>query len=114
VCLIPVRDKQFVRSKPHRFNGTTVFTGLNTIEKAFSEEVIAYWLSFVRAGNPNTYRLSKSPIWHNYSIRNPWRVVLVQDPNNQTTKSGVWMERTPDVESQRCRFIASKVEHEQA
>lgn len=28
-----------------RFNGSTVFTGLNPVETAFSEELIAYWVS---------------------------------------------------------------------
>jgi carboxylesterase type B len=98
----------------YRVNGTTTFTGLNAIEEAFAEEMIAYWLSFVRTGNPNTYRLSKSPIWYSYSISNPVRAVLAQEPNNVTKKSGVWLESTPDVESERCRFIATKVEREQA
>ncbi|CAG8632426.1 10994_t:CDS:2, partial [Acaulospora colombiana] len=32
-------------------------------QKSFAKELIAYWLSFVRSGDPNTYALPDSPKW---------------------------------------------------
>lgn len=97
-----------------RFNGTAIFTPFTPVETAFSEELIAYWLSFVRAGDPNTYKLARSPYWTGYSPFYPARVVLTQDPNNSTTVSGVTVEDVSNIESQRCRLVGSKAQDEQA
>lgn len=76
----------------------------------FASELIAYWLSFVRAGNPNTYKLDMSPTWQQYREVNPVRMVLMQDPQNMTVVSGSYMERQPDTETVRCEFAISKVD----
>lgn len=94
-----------------RFNGTTVFTGLNAVETAFSEELIAYWLSFVRSGDPNTFKLARSPFWPKYN--GGLRPVLQQDPNNSTTHSGIFVEKEPADETKRCEFVLSKAGHEE-
>ncbi|KAF8532038.1 alpha/beta-hydrolase, partial [Gautieria morchelliformis] len=90
------------------FNGSTVFTGLNPVEQAFSEELIAYWLSFVRSSDPNTHRLSRSPEWPAFSLpplsNQGKRQVLQQEPNNTTVTSGVISEVEPQLEAQRCEF----------
>lgn len=89
---------------------------MTPVEKAFAAELIAYWLSFVRSGDPNTHKLDRSPIWPEYFTTGPdlkQRIVLQQDPNNLTTVSGSFQEMEPVVESGRCAFVASKVEHEQ-
>ncbi|KAJ7744620.1 alpha/beta-hydrolase [Mycena metata] len=89
-------------------NGSTVFTPMNAIEKSFAEELIAYWLSFVRAGDPNTYKLARAPVWTQYTgVKS--RIVLQQQPQNITTKSGSFIEVEPAAESQRCSFVASQV-----
>ncbi|KAI5118950.1 hypothetical protein M0805_006296 [Coniferiporia weirii] len=92
-------------------NGSTVFTGLDRVETAFSEELIAYWLSFVRSENPNTFKLARSPSWPDFS--SGIRSVLQQDPGNTTTTSGIYIEDEFAGDSSRCAFVASKVSHMQ-
>ncbi|KLO17165.1 alpha/beta-hydrolase [Schizopora paradoxa] len=91
------------------FNGSTVFTGLNAVETAFSEELIAYWLSFVRAENPNTFKLARSPEWPGFQTNQ--RTVLQEDPGNSTVKSGVFVETEFAGDASRCAFVAAKSEH---
>ncbi|KAE8440962.1 hypothetical protein EG329_006151 [Mollisiaceae sp. DMI_Dod_QoI] len=38
--------------------------------------VQSYWISFVRALNPNTFRLAGTPIWESWTIDSPRRIVL--------------------------------------
>lgn len=47
-------------------NGTVVFDSFNQSEAAFAEELIAYWLSFVETGDPNSGKLDRSPQWPEY------------------------------------------------
>ncbi|KIK34881.1 hypothetical protein CY34DRAFT_812584 [Suillus luteus UH-Slu-Lm8-n1] len=92
------------------FNGSTTFTPQTPAELAFASELIAYWLSFVRTGNPNTYKLDQSPVWEQYTEFNPVRMVLMQDPHNMTTVSGSYVERQPFAEAARCAFAISMVQ----
>ena len=85
---------------------------MTPVEVAFSEELIAYWLSFVRSGDPNTHKLARSPTWSPYLTHNKSRIVFQQDPQNTTTHSGCYNEYEPSKESQRCQFVMSKVAHE--
>ncbi|KAL0578093.1 hypothetical protein V5O48_003911 [Marasmius crinis-equi] len=96
-------------------NGTTTFTPMTPVETAFAEELIAYWLSFVRAGDPNTFKLSRSPTWPQYTLASTGkrRIVLQEDPGNTTTRSGSFIEQEPANESRRCAVVASKSEQEQ-
>ncbi|KAF9224779.1 alpha/beta-hydrolase [Gyrodon lividus] len=97
------------------FNGTTTFTFQTPAELAFASELIAYWLSFVRSGNPNTYKLDMSPAWERYTPTNKVRMVLMQDFQNQNlmTVSRSYMEEQPTGEGSRCAFAISKVIHTQ-
>ncbi|KZT22324.1 alpha/beta-hydrolase [Neolentinus lepideus HHB14362 ss-1] len=95
------------------FNGTSEFTTQTPAELAFASELIAYWLSFVRSGNPNTYKLDSSPHWSQYSVTNRTRIVLQQGSENLLSTTGSYMEFEPAEESLRCAFVASKAEHEQ-
>ncbi|EGO01057.1 hypothetical protein SERLA73DRAFT_179100 [Serpula lacrymans var. lacrymans S7.3] len=92
------------------YNGTTTFTPQTPIELAFTSELISYWLSFVRSGNPNTYKLEMSPEWEPYTTTSEVRMVLQQQPQNITTESGSYMEDQPMPETERCNFAISKVE----
>jgi hypothetical protein len=85
---------------------------MNASEKAFAAELIAYWLSFVRAFDPNTFKLDKSPTWESYQDDRA-RIVLQEDPEGSTEVSGSFMEQENDAENVRCEFVASKVEQEQ-
>lgn len=98
-------------------NGTGSFSPMSTIETAFASELIAYWLSFVRRGNPNTFRLSGSPAWSEYrpvSQRN--RIVLQQSVASESGKpqgSGSYIELEEAEERERCIIVAGQVERQQ-
>lgn len=93
-------------------NGTTTFTPMTPTETAFAEELIAYWLSFVRAGDPNTHKLPRSPNWLSFAS-NKARIVLQEDPAGSTTKSGSFVEEESDAETSRCQVVASTVDHQE-
>ncbi|KAK7057830.1 aldolase-II domain-containing protein [Favolaschia claudopus] len=95
------------------FNGTGVFTPMTPVEASFAEELIAYWLSFVRSGNPNTFKLARSPLWTPYTNGVKSRIVLQEDRQNITTQSGSFLERESANESQRCSFAADHVVSQQ-
>ncbi|KAF5379671.1 hypothetical protein D9615_005751 [Tricholomella constricta] len=94
-------------------NGSTTFTPLSPVETSFAEELIAYWLSFVRAGNPNTHRLARSPVWPSYNEKHRSRIVLQQASANSITTSGSFVEEEVDPETRRCNVIANQVAHQQ-
>ena len=79
-------------------------------EKAFASELIAYWLSFVRSGDPNTYKLARSPVWPNYNVATMQRIVLTQ---GTTEKSGSTTESIAEDEKSRCEFVSSKFVEQQ-
>ncbi|KAF7290034.1 Aldolase-II domain-containing protein [Mycena chlorophos] len=91
------------------FNGTGAFSPMTPTEDAFAAELIAYWLSFVRAQNPNTYKLSRSPEWKQFSRTSKERMVLQQGPGTTTDVSGSFLEVQSVGETQRCEFVASQV-----
>ncbi|KAJ7099276.1 alpha/beta-hydrolase [Mycena belliarum] len=95
------------------FNGSGTFTPMTPVETSFAEELIAYWLSFVRAGDPNTFKLARSPVWAPFTGRAKARMVLQQDPRNITTRSGSFLEVESAAESRRCSVVASQVELQQ-
>lgn len=99
------------RSLSLRFNGTGTFTPQTQAELAFASELIAYWFLFVRSGNPNTYKLDMPPTWEQYTPRNKFRMILMQDCQNLTTVSGSHMEEQPAGEGEKCAFAVSKVSH---
>ncbi|PPQ83490.1 hypothetical protein CVT25_006980 [Psilocybe cyanescens] len=90
------------------FNGSTTFNALTTTEAAFAQELIAYWLSFVRSGDPNKFKLSRSPTWSPFTSKNS-RIVLQEGPANTTTVSGSFLESQGTEETARCNLIASQV-----
>ena len=96
------------------FNGTTTFQPQTPLDQAFAEELIAYWLSFVRAGDPNTFKLDRSPVWPAYTVQAKERIVLQEPKTNDTSVSGSITEQEPKLETSRCAFVASKAVHEQA
>ncbi|KAI0364239.1 alpha/beta-hydrolase [Pilatotrama ljubarskyi] len=94
------------------FNGSTIFQPQRPIDQAFASELIAYWLSFVRSGNPNTYKLARSPEWPLYTPGRRERIVLQEGAS--THVSGSTTEEEPVQESRRCAFVASKARDQQA
>ncbi|KAK0186160.1 alpha/beta-hydrolase [Armillaria mellea] len=92
------------------YNGSATFSSLTPEQTAFSEELIAYWLSFVRAQDPNTFKLQRSPVWDHFSVEEKRQIVLQQ---NTTKTSGSFVELADEKEVVRCQFVAGKVEKEQ-
>jgi len=90
-------------------NGTGVFSPMTPTANAFAAELIAYWLSFVRAGDPNTHKLAQSPVWKPFLAADKERIVLQQGPGNTTTVSGSFLEVQSAGETTRCEFVAGKV-----
>jgi hypothetical protein len=80
-------------------------------EDAFAAELIAYWLSFVRSGDPNEYRLPCSPKWPMYM--NTSRIVLQQGLGTTTTVSGSFIEAEPETDKTRCALVGSQAEQQQ-
>lgn len=94
-----------------RFNGTATFTDFAPAEDKFSKELIAYWLSFVRTGNPNTHRQPGSPNWPTYTPQNRARIVLTQAPEG--AQSGSTVEKEAEKEVERCKLVVSQVDRQQ-
>ena len=92
-------------------NGSQTFTQMTPTENAFAAELIAYWISFVRSGDPNQYRLSRSPEWPMYKCTS--RIVLQQGPGATTTVSGSFIEAEPETDKTRCALVGSQVEQQQ-
>jgi hypothetical protein len=102
---------QIIQHPYASFNGSHTFTQMTPTEDAFAAELIAYWLSFVRSGDPNQYRLSRSPEWPMY--KNTSRIVLQQGPGTTTTVSGSFIEAEPETDKTRCALVGSQVEQQQ-
>ncbi|PIL29185.1 hypothetical protein GSI_09234 [Ganoderma sinense ZZ0214-1] len=96
------------------FNGSTTFQPMTPQDDAFAAELIAYWLSFVRAGDPSTFRLARSPVWPAYTVQGKERIVLQEPRTENTSVSGSVAEQEPELETSRCAFVASKAVHQQA
>ena len=92
-------------------DGSIYFTQMTPTENAFAEELIAYWLSFVISGDPNQYRLSRSPEWPLYKSTS--RIVLQQGPGTTTTLSGSFVEEESETDKTRCALVASQVGRQQ-
>ena len=91
-----------------RTNGTTTFQTMSPANITFAQELIAYWVSFVRVGNPNTFKFTRSPTWAAFTS-NSARIVLQEDPKGSTTISGSFLEQEPADEKSRCNFVAGLV-----
>lgn len=81
---------------------------MSAADVSFAQELIAYWISFVRSGDPNTFKLQKSPSWTAFTTKNS-RVVLQEDVSGSTTVSGSFVEQEAAEEKSRCELVASLV-----
>jgi len=92
-------------------NGTTAFSTFNPSEIAFSEELIAYWLSFVCTLNPNNRKLHRAPTWPSHNLNTRSRLVLNEAPAGEdvNTMSGSHSELESEEEVRRCLVIADLV-----
>ncbi|KAF7300838.1 Aldolase-II domain-containing protein [Mycena kentingensis (nom. inval.)] len=88
-------------------NGTGVFTPMTPTQSAFASELIAYWLSFVRAGNPNTFKLARAPVWESFSPSAKLNRIVLQQ--GSVDASGSFLEVQSEGETRRCEFSAGMV-----
>ncbi|KAL5525113.1 hypothetical protein ACEPAF_8982 [Sanghuangporus sanghuang] len=70
-------------------------------EDALSKESVAFWTSFISAGNPSASREFISPEWLPFSSGS--RIVLNQ-PSNSSLMSASIMEVAPPKEVEWCKF----------
>lgn len=61
--------------------------------------VQAYWTSFIRSFNPNTYRLAGSPEWDSWT-KNGYQRLMFQTNNTH-------MEEVPADQKARCAYLSS-------
>lgn len=80
-------------------------------QEAFAEELIAYWLSFVRTGDPNTHKLARAPQWPLYNTGTTQRIVLTEGTD---TATGSALETISALERRRCEFVSSKARVQQS
>lgn len=93
-------------------NGTVIFEQLNKTQASFAEELISYWVSFVRTGDPNVERLPRSPIWSQYTLADRKRMVLQQSRKTEE-HSGSILEIESSAETRRCLVVASQASVQQ-
>ena len=96
-----------------RPNGTTEFQPQKPRDTKFARELIAYWLSFARAGDLSTFKLEGSPEWPPSTARPRARLVL-QQPLREAAPSGSYVEEEDPMEGDRCRFVANLHERHEA
>ncbi|KAE9363403.1 triacylglycerol lipase-like protein [Stipitochalara longipes BDJ] len=70
-------------------------------DDALTPTIQAYWTSFIRTKNPNTYKLKSSPEWTTFNATGMGRIHLPNDPTNVT------MESVPADQQARCAFLTS-------
>ena len=63
-------------------------------EEAFAEELIAYWLSFVRAYDPSEFKLERSPSWPKYTAQSLNRIVLQRPKGADVNSTTVTVDAT--------------------
>lgn len=59
-----------------------------------------YWASFIRAYDPNKYRLEGSPEWEPWTASDSYRRILMET-------DGAKMENVPEDQKERCLWYAS-------
>ncbi|EIW79897.1 alpha beta-hydrolase, partial [Coniophora puteana RWD-64-598 SS2] len=95
-------------------DGTVTVTPQSPVELAFAAELIAYRLSFVRAGDSNAFKLAMSPPWDGYGADGSGgqavRIEMQQDSRNGTSASGSYTERQLGEEGERCVLVGGMVE----
>ncbi|CAE6422459.1 unnamed protein product [Rhizoctonia solani] len=94
----------------YMFNGATggTFHPYNITEVSVSQEIIQYWTSFSRSGNPSTFKRAYSPVWPNYAENT--RVVMSEDVGGNGNSTASSVEAVLSFEQQHCQFWMSQNE----
>lgn len=70
-------------------------------DNALIPTIQAYWTSFIRTKNPNTYKLKSASEWTTFNATGMGRIHFPNDPLNVT------METVPTDQRARCAFFNS-------
>ena len=89
---------------------------MTEMERALAVEFRAYFNSFLRTGNPNTFRLDTAPAWPSYGaigdfVNSPVRLVSqfgFASRANKTYPTGTEIEVAPKAGTMRTDFWQSK------
>lgn len=94
-------------------NGSFTLTPLSPTQEEFSKELIAYWVSFVHTGNPNTFRMPETPEWpawiNGNGISSRRRTVLRQRKGS-SNEPGSFVETKLLKELDRCHKVNKMAE----
>lgn len=69
-------------------------------DSALIPTIQAYWTSFIRSKDPNTYKLAASPRWETFGAVDLKRVLFPNDPQE------VRMESVPVDQRVRCAYLS--------
>ncbi|KAF8686255.1 Alpha beta-hydrolase [Rhizoctonia solani] len=91
------------------FNGATgstpFFAPFNTTQAPVAQEIMQYWTSFTRSGNPSKFKRSYSPAWPDYI--GDRRIVMSEDVGGSGNHTASFVEKIPVYEQERCSFWMS-------
>ncbi|CAD6446434.1 9a1562fc-5002-4a32-8486-2208e186d697 [Sclerotinia trifoliorum] len=76
-------------------------------DSALIPSIQAYWTSFIRSKDPNTYKLKSTPKWKEFSITNYQRILFQAQNATGTATPRVKMESIPDKQLKRCNYLSS-------
>ncbi|KAI9651299.1 hypothetical protein NHQ30_001337 [Ciborinia camelliae] len=74
---------------------------------ALTPSMQAYWTSFIRSKDPNTYKLDSAPRWEQLKVSTYQRILLQAANVTGTAVANVTMETIPDEQLARCQYLSS-------
>ncbi|KAH8752354.1 Alpha/Beta hydrolase protein [Hyaloscypha sp. PMI_1271] len=86
---------------PHVSELSSIWGSSGPPDDALIPTIQAYWTSFIRTKNPNTYKLKSAPEWATFDATGMERIHIPNDPTNVT------METIPGDQQARCAFLSS-------
>lgn len=75
-------------------------------DSALIPSIQAYWTSFIRSYDPNTYKLESAPKWEQLKTDDYQRVLFQAENVTGTATPNVTMEKIPDDQMARCRYLS--------
>lgn len=60
----------------------------------------AYWTSFIRSADPNSFKLASAPVWTPFDVGGMERLLFPNELANVT------MESVPEDQRERCAYLS--------
>ncbi|QSZ31841.1 hypothetical protein DSL72_001410 [Monilinia vaccinii-corymbosi] len=76
-------------------------------DSALIPSIQAYWTSFIRTKDPNTYKLESAPKWEQLKTSNYQRIHFRAENVTGDAIANVTMESIPDEQMARCAYLSS-------